>query len=173
MKYRQECDDGDNDANDGCSTDCRVEPGWICRGGSPTSRDLCEIYNPASVTIIQTGQVRYATKIVINLKVDYLPPALLQSLDCRDRCSGVLTSKLTGETAARVKSSFLSGTNFAFTMEIEFDRPYIARFNVEIGISPSVASYFGAVSISNKLNIEINPAFLAKIDSSERQDFLN
>lgn len=30
-----ECDDGNNDDGDGCSSDCKVEPGfWKCVGGN-------------------------------------------------------------------------------------------------------------------------------------------
>ena len=46
--------------------------------------------------MIQTGQVRYDTKIVVNIKADYIPLSLLQSIDCSDRCSQVLVGTLTG-----------------------------------------------------------------------------
>ena len=36
-----ECDDGNNDPEDGCDPDCRIEYGWYCTGGSPKSRDVC------------------------------------------------------------------------------------------------------------------------------------
>ena len=81
---------------DGCDTSCRIEPGFTCRGGSPNSPDSCILYNPSSVSLIQTGQVRYATKIVINVKLDYMPLSLIQSDDCFDSCSQVLIANVTG-----------------------------------------------------------------------------
>lgn len=126
------------------------------------------------MTLIQTGQIRYSTKIVINIKLDYLPQALLQSLDCQDRCSSVLIGRLTGgETSARIKSSFISGSRYAFSMELEFDRPYIARFNVEISINPALARYFSGVSIANKLNVEVNPAYLSIATAAGGKEVLN
>ena len=94
--------------------------------------------------------------------MDYLPLKLIQSNECNNGCQGVLVAKLTGgETSARIKSTYLSGTRYAFTIEMEFDRPYIAKFNVEISINPSLTNYFTGVNISNNLNVEINPAFLS------------
>jgi cysteine-rich repeat protein len=34
------CDDGNNNPGDGCFN-CKVEKGWSCCGGSPTSPDVC------------------------------------------------------------------------------------------------------------------------------------
>ena len=39
-----ECDDGNSDDGDGCSLDCKIEPGYTCVGGSPDSADFCWIY---------------------------------------------------------------------------------------------------------------------------------
>ena len=72
-RYNVECDDGNNNPNDGCDVSCNIEAGFTCRGGSPNSADNCLVYSPASVTLVQTGQIRYNTKIVINVKLDYLP----------------------------------------------------------------------------------------------------
>ena len=75
------------------------------------------IYNPTAVTLIQTGQIRYATRIVVNVKLDYMSSELLQSLDCNDRCSQVLDASIVeGETAVRIKSSYISGSRYAFSI---------------------------------------------------------
>ena len=37
------CDDGNLIDDDGCSSDCEIEPDWICQRGSPTSADLCQV----------------------------------------------------------------------------------------------------------------------------------
>lgn len=36
-----ECDDGNLNNGDGCSNFCKVERGWHCRGGTPTTADVC------------------------------------------------------------------------------------------------------------------------------------
>ena len=38
-KFVLACDDGNNNDGDGCSRDCKIEQGYICRGGSPNTRD--------------------------------------------------------------------------------------------------------------------------------------
>ena len=40
-----ECDDGNNNAGDGCSADCKAEAGFKCKGGSPTAPDVCTVFN--------------------------------------------------------------------------------------------------------------------------------
>jgi cysteine-rich repeat protein len=41
LRGYEECDDSNINANDGCSPQCRIEPGWQYKGGSLTSRDFC------------------------------------------------------------------------------------------------------------------------------------
>ncbi len=42
MDYGQsECDDGNVRRGDGCSEECKIEPGFACEGGSPDSSDTC------------------------------------------------------------------------------------------------------------------------------------
>ena len=36
-----ECDDGNKVDGDGCSSDCKIEENFECKGGSSTSPDLC------------------------------------------------------------------------------------------------------------------------------------
>lgn len=65
------------------------------------------------------GQVRYSTKIVLNIKIDVLPTELLQSRDCNDRCSQVLVADVTnGDKPISIKSSFISGTDYNFLVEL-------------------------------------------------------
>ena len=79
---------------------------------------------------MQTGQIRYSTKLIVNVKVDYLPKDLLQSSDCNDRCSNVLDGKMVaGDTnAISVRSKYLAGTTYTFSVEIDFGRSYIGAF---------------------------------------------
>ena len=34
-----ECDDGNRNDNDGCSSACKIEDGWICSLGNETTKD--------------------------------------------------------------------------------------------------------------------------------------
>ena len=44
------CDDGNGKSGDGCSSTCKVEPGYTCTGGSPTSPSKCVRNNPPTIT---------------------------------------------------------------------------------------------------------------------------
>lgn len=49
LNFRQyDCDDGNLVNGDGCSSVCKVEPGFYCEGGSPVTSDVCEL-------ILETG----------------------------------------------------------------------------------------------------------------------
>ena len=76
------------------------------------------MYQPSEVTMIQTGQIRYSSKIVVNVKVDYMPLELIQSSDCSNQCSNVLDGKIIqGDTQAlSIKSSYLAGTTYSFSI---------------------------------------------------------
>lgn len=161
-RYTLECDDGNKIPGDGCSDSCKVEMGYTCRGGSPGTPDNCVQLNPTAVTLTQTGQIRYSTKIVLNVRLDYLPQNLTQSTDCSDSCSQVLVATLSGgETSARIKSTYIAGSRYAFSIAIEFDRPYIASFKASIKVNPTLARYFNPVGIQTTLVVDVNPAFLS------------
>jgi len=36
------CDDGNKNDKDGCSSICEQEFNWVCSGGSPTEPDTCK-----------------------------------------------------------------------------------------------------------------------------------
>lgn len=38
----ENCDDNNTRPRDGCSRFCMVEPGWVCRGGTPAKPDVCK-----------------------------------------------------------------------------------------------------------------------------------
>ena len=70
--------------------------------------------------------------MVVNINLDYLPRKLIQSSDCNDRCSNVMDGKLTAGDmqAVSIKSSYLAGTSYSFSIEIEFGRSYIGQFTL-------------------------------------------
>ena len=45
LKYLQ-CDDGNNDDGDGCSSNCLIEKGWICTVSDPSQ---CSLKNPVTI----------------------------------------------------------------------------------------------------------------------------
>ena len=65
--------------------------------------------------------------MVLNIKIDYFPPELLQSEDCNNRCSGVIQAELVeGDTGAiSISSKYLPGSSYSFSVEIDFGRSYI------------------------------------------------
>lgn len=160
-RYVLECDDGNRIDNDGCSSSCKIEDTYTCRGGSPNSPDNCIVLIPAAVSFQMIGQVRYSTKVVINIKIDYLPKELLQSSDCNDRCSQVLVATvLSGDTPISVKSYYVSGSRYTFSVELEFGKQYINRFRVEIKVNQSLSRYYKTVSIANSFTTDVNPSQL-------------
>ena len=71
------CDDGNNIDGDGCSSDCKIEGGYHCVGGSPNSKDTCSQFLPSALSISQSGQSHIMNKIIINVRVNYLPKELI------------------------------------------------------------------------------------------------
>jgi cysteine-rich repeat protein len=56
----RECDDGNRVDKDGCSSDCRVERNYRCRGGGTTTKDKCQKILPIS------GDVNLKIDSIIN-----------------------------------------------------------------------------------------------------------
>jgi cysteine-rich repeat protein len=94
FRFTLACDDGNNINGDGCTSDCKIEPGYHCVGGSPNSRDTCSKYLPSQLAITSTGQSHIRNKIILNVRVNYLPPALIstcvQATDNNVNCEKVL-----------------------------------------------------------------------------------
>lgn len=148
-RFNLECDDGNNEDGDGCSRDCKVEPGFNCLGGSATEKDNCVIYRPERVKLTQIGQIRQSTRVVINLKLNYLPNSLIQSQDCANKCNQILVGTITGgdRSSVSITSEYLSGTRYFFSMTIEFGRSYMAKFTLNINVNSSLQKYFGGIGV--------------------------
>ena len=43
-KALKECDDGNLIEDDGCSSLCEINTGWVCSGGTPSQPDKCYEY---------------------------------------------------------------------------------------------------------------------------------
>ncbi|CDW83584.1 UNKNOWN [Stylonychia lemnae] len=56
LRFNQnQCDDGNLNDGDGCSSQCRVESNYKCIGGSTTSKDICQDTLGPTVSILSVG----------------------------------------------------------------------------------------------------------------------
>ncbi|KAL4467512.1 hypothetical protein ABPG72_004580 [Tetrahymena utriculariae] len=51
---QKECDDGNTTNGDGCSSNCKIEDGWKCSGGTAASPDVCQ--NIAPIIMVLSSQ---------------------------------------------------------------------------------------------------------------------
>ena len=166
-KFVLECDDGNSADNDGCSRDCHIEQGHTCTGGSPDTPDNCFIFQPGQVTLSLSGQIRMETSMILNVRLDYLPQALLQSADCNNKCFNVLVGEIMdGDKAATsITSEYLPGSTYSFAVKVEFGRSYIGKFTIKISIDRAIGlKYFGQVSASQSIDVDVQPSFLSKVN---------
>lgn len=54
---------------------------------------------------------------------------------------------------------------------MEFGRPYIGKFRLNIGINGMVAKYFGGLGVQ-QLDLTVEPAYLMAISDNSRSDTL-
>jgi cysteine-rich repeat protein len=48
----EQCDDGNLVSGDGCSSNCTIEVGWECFGGSGSSKDSCQVHEFSAYFVI-------------------------------------------------------------------------------------------------------------------------
>ena len=59
------------------------------------NKDTCMRGLPSALTLKSTGQSHLWGKVIINIKANYLPNALLDSaVDCKNKCDKVLSAKI-------------------------------------------------------------------------------
>lgn len=167
-RFTLPCDDGNNINGDGCSSDCKIELGYSCYGGSPNSKDSCTKTLPQAVAFTATGQSHLYGKIVLNVQANYLPLALIQSAnDCANRCNNVLSVNIVSgdKSAVSIVASYIPTTSYSFSIEINFQKEPIGLFTVQIGVNQNlVQKYFSGIDVSKTLSVNVNPAFLARAD---------
>jgi cysteine-rich repeat protein len=171
-RFTSACDDGNNVNGDGCSSDCKVEVGFSCAGGSPNSKDSCSKTLPQALKFTSTGQSHLWGKIVLNVQANYLPLALVQSAsDCANGCNNVLSVKIvSGDSAATsIVAAYIPTTSYSFSIEVNFEREPIGLFSLQVGINPNlVQKYFSGINVSNSLTVNVNPAFLSLAEDSQQ-----
>lgn len=118
-RYTVQCDDGNNINGDGCSMDCKIEVGYSCYGGSPKSKDSCSSLLPKAISIVPKGQSRLFGKVILNVALNYLPTALISSVnDCRDSCNSVLSINITSkyQSSTGITARYIPTTSFVFSI---------------------------------------------------------
>lgn len=64
-----ECDDGNLNSGDGCSSTCKVETNFTCRNGSPTSPSQCSYNKPLSLSLVSSSKDLFANAVNFTLNV--------------------------------------------------------------------------------------------------------
>lgn len=167
-RYSLPCDDGNNKDGDGCSKDCKIEVGYSCTGGSPASKDACNLVKPAAIAFENKGQTRLTGKVVLNINVNYLPLSLINSVnDCSNGCGNVLAVQVTGGNgvAPKITSRYIPGTSFLFSVEIDFSKEPVPQFSAKFSVNQALRTqYFSGVDVSPSFTVDVNPAFLSRAD---------
>ena len=118
-KFVSDCDDGNNVDGDGCSSKCEIEEGYTCQGGSPASKDSCSRGLPTAITIKSTGQSQIWGKVIVNVKLNYLPKALIDSaVDCQNRCNKVLSARIISgdKSAVSIVAQYIPNSRYSFSV---------------------------------------------------------
>ena len=158
-----DCDDGNTIDGDGCSSTCEIEKGYHCVGGSPYSKDSCTLGLPTVLTMKSTGQSHLWGKVIINVKLNYLPQALIDSAtDCKNRCDKVLSAQIISgdKSAVSILAQYIPNSRYSFSVEVNFGKEPVGMFTLQVGIRKSlVGKYFQGIDCTKTLNINVNPAY--------------
>ena len=114
------------------------------------------------------------TSIILNIKLDYLPKALISSSDCANQCHNILVGEITEGDMSEISitSHYIPGTTFTFAVKINFDRPYIGDFSIKISVDRAISlKYFNPVSTANPLTVMVRPSFLASVNDRSTLNF--
>lgn len=158
---REQCDDGNRRSGDGCSADCRVEPGYVCTGGSPTSNDACQkafAFANSSLLISITGARRPDTQEVALATLK----AISEALRCPERDLEVVavTAVGTAKTSSLGTGTTTYSTTFLGLANSQFH--YVqARVEVRFNIKVSDPNLLSSDQI--KAELETPQVFLPKV----------
>lgn len=78
----------------------------------------------------------------------------------------MLTTQIVkGFTGAKsITARYIPTTSFIFSIEIDFGKEPIGQFTVEVSVSQTLRTqYFSGIDATQKLTVEINPAYLSTI----------
>lgn len=76
-----------------------------------------------------TGQTHLFGKIVLNVKLNYLPTNYTQMLSKCTVCDNVLNIQINGQNSyVSIKSEYIKSSSYSFGIEIDFGREPIPNF---------------------------------------------
>lgn len=134
------------------------------------NKDTCMRGLPSALTLKSTGQSHLWGKVIINIKANYLPKALLDSaVDCKNKCDKVLSAKIiSGDKSAHsIVAQYIPNSRFSFSVVVQFGREPIGMFVLQVGIRPTIAAkYFGQIDASATVNVNVNPSYFSQSNSN-------
>jgi len=135
------------------------------------NKDACMRGLPTAVTLKSTGQSHVWGKVIINIKVNYLPKALLDSaVDCKNKCDKVLSAKIVSgdKSAHSIVAMYIPNSRYSFSVEVIFGREPIGIFALQVGIRPTIAAkYFGQIDASSTVNVNVNPSYFTRAAAND------
>ena len=139
------------------------------------NKDSCMRGLPSALTLKSTGQSHLWGKVIINIKANYLPNALLDSaVDCKNKCDKVLSAKIiSGDKSAHsIVAQYIPNSRYSFSVVVQFGREPIGMFVLQVGIRPTIAAkYFGQVDASATVNVNVNPSYFSQSNSNNGATF--
>jgi hypothetical protein len=136
---------------DGCSSICIIEPSYKCEGGSAISKDVCTYIRPEMVKLSQTGQSFNDNKVILNVKLNWLPPTFIGN-DCRKCNNALLVTVTQCPYQPHVSVNYMVNTSYSFAIIVELTPGQLCSFNIKVQIHPSLQTpYFTGVDISDQL----------------------
>ena len=166
LKFVSGCDDGNKVDGDGCSSTCTVESGYVCTGGSPSSKDTCYQGLPQALTISSSGQSHIWGRVIVNIKLNYVPQALIDNaVDCRNKCNNVLSARIISgdNSAVSIIAQYIPNTRYSFSVEVVFGKEPIGMFTLLVGLRPTIAAkYYSGIDTSATATVNVNPAYFSR-----------
>lgn len=118
--------------------------------------------------MVQTGQTIAMGKVTVNVRLNWLPTQLTEN-SCR-LCNNVLQVQIVqGNPAASITANYIPGTAYTFAITFNFmNRGPLVPFAASVRLNPELqVAYFNGIDCAQVLNIRVDPATLAKKESSK------
>lgn len=161
------CDDGNNVNGDGCSSTCQIEPSYSCRGGSPTTKDVCLPFAPSKTIISPRGKVHSIGKVTSGYRLNYIPSELLKN-GCPFCSQLLLVKQISGDSVATITQSYIPQSQYSMNVVYDFGSGEpIPNFSVTIQVNPALIQYFSGVDIGQVVQDDIDPSLLALDENVE------
>ena len=163
-RFELECDDGNTRNDDGCNSNCEVEDGWSCNGGSSIRASTCAPFIPDRSYINPTKAVHLFGRVVQGVRLSYIPKSLTDN-ECA-QCNKLLWVKvIKSDIIPGVRVSYLPKSTYQFFIEFEFHGTFsIPVFTFSIQINPDYKQYFSTEDLAQIKVLTVDPAVLKKAE---------